>query len=122
MVKAEISKGDGTKIIVEGSEEVVKRLLDYVSCNDDNGSPEDEVEKHKDDRVNSEVSISDQIDELKEEGFFDEPKTMLDIKNVLAERGMIYPLTTISGKLIGKVRKRQLGRNREEKRWKYVRR
>ncbi len=126
MTKVEITKKDGTRIVIEGSEKEVKHIIDYVSTQtipskhskDQNISAERKLKRSS----GSALSISDQIDELKEDGFFDGPKGLADVKKALAERGMIYSITTLSGKLIEKVRKRDLGRIKENKKWMYVKR
>lgn len=123
MVKAEITKSDGTKIIIDGSEEEVKRILSYenkIVVPEKRQAIKNENKKQL--KSSGKLSISDQIEELKEEGFFDQPKGLIEIKNVLSEKGMIYAITTLSGKVIEKVRKRELGRIKEENKWKYVKR
>ena len=122
MVKTEITKNDGTKIVIEGSEEEVKKMIDYVTHSSNQKPTPLKKEKSKKTNSTSKVSIADQIEELKIEGFFDEPKSIGEIKSALSEKGMIYPITTLSGKLIEKVRRRELGRVKEDKKWRYVKR
>jgi hypothetical protein len=122
MVKAEITKKDGTHITVEGSEEEVTKIISSIS---ESPLPEPHpAKREKEKKVNSssKLSISDMIDELKEEGFFNKPQGLLDLKSALEQRGHIYPVTTLSGKVVEKVRKRELGRIKEDKKWKYVKR
>lgn len=56
---------------------------------------------------------------LKDEKFFETPKTMGDVKDELHAHGWIHPNTALSGALQGLVRERHL-RRIKEKVWKYV--
>jgi len=119
MVKAEIKKKDGTHIIVDGSEEEVKKLLDLL----DEGKPASaQKTKKTKEPEKGKMSIGDMILELKEEKFFNSPKSLVEIKNALSENGGIYEVTTLSASLIRLVRKRTLGRIKQDNKWKYVKR
>ena len=119
MVKAEIKKKDGTRIVIDGSEEEVKRLLDLI-----HEEKLSKVAKARDDNGAKlgKMSIGDILLELKDEGFFDTPRSLVEIKNALAEKGRIYEMTTLSTQVIRQVRKRTLGRIKQEKKWMYVKR
>jgi len=56
---------------------------------------------------------------LKSEGFFDKPKTLGEIASALHEKGSLIPTTTISGVVLGLLRKGQLHRKKAEGRWTY---
>jgi hypothetical protein len=56
---------------------------------------------------------------LKEDGFFDKRKGLAEISKALEEKGYIYPVTTLSGVMLGLVQKRLLGRRKVEGRWVY---
>jgi hypothetical protein len=114
MVKAEMINGSGTRITIEGTQEEVKRMLDLLEGNRT-------VKDRKTNKTKtSRMSISDMLHELKEEGFFDKPKSLVEVKNALAEHGRIYELSTLSAQVIRQVRQRRLGRIKNEKKWKYV--
>ncbi len=119
MVKAEIKKKDGTHIVIDGSEEEVKRLLNLM--HDDKPTKPQKTKESKETKTGK-MSIGDMILELKEEGFFDKPKSLVEIKNALAERGGIYEASTLSAQVIRQIRKRNLGRIKQEKKWMYVKR
>jgi len=53
-------------------------------------------------------------------GFFRKPKDLAAIKVALEEMGHYYPITTLSPTLLRLVRKRQLRRTRDKKRWLYT--
>ncbi|MBI3055426.1 MAG: hypothetical protein HYY77_15520, partial [Betaproteobacteria bacterium] len=53
-------------------------------------------------------------------GFFKKPKDLGAVKIALEEMGHRYPVTTLSPVLLRLIRKRQLRRMREQKRWVYT--
>lgn len=118
MVKAEIKKKDGTHIVIDGSEVEVKRLLNLLHGE----TPTIPKTKEKKESPLEKMSIGDMILELREEGFFDKPKSLVEIKNALAEKGRIYEASTLSAQVIRQVRKRNIGRIKQDKKWMYVKR
>jgi len=58
--------------------------------------------------------------ELIDGGFFKKPKELGSIKVALEEQGHFYPVTTLSPSLLRLVRKKQLRRIKDHKRWLYV--
>jgi hypothetical protein len=56
---------------------------------------------------------------LKVDGFFDKPKSLGEIASALHEKGSLIPTTTISGVVLGLLRKGLLHRKRVEGRWLY---
>jgi hypothetical protein len=60
---------------------------------------------------------------LKSDSYFEEQKTLADVREALGTRGWHYPLTTLSGAMQGLVRRRLLRRQRvssgNKKVWKY---
>lgn len=116
MVKAEIKKKDGTHIVIDGSEEEVKRLFNLI--HDEKPARIPKAKETREAKIGK-LSIGDMILELKEEGFFDKPKGLVEIKNALAEKGGIYEASTLSAQVIRQVRKRNLGRIKQDKKWMY---
>src|SRR3989344_6029234 len=110
MVKTEITTKDGTKIIIEGSEEEVKRVISHIHQKSPTKQESSRKTTSKKEKPVDKMSIAHQISELNEVGFFKTPRTLSEIKDALAKNGMIYPITSLSGKVIEKVRKRELGR------------
>lgn len=117
MVKAEIKKKDGTRIVIDGSEEEVKRLLDLIH---EDRPVETQKTKENKETKKGKMSIGDMILELGEEGFFKNPKSLVEIKNALSEKGGIYEVTTLSTLMIRLVRKRSLVRVKKDNKWVYV--
>ena len=116
MVKAEVKTKSGAHIVIEGTEAEVKRVLATVVPIKEAAS-----EKMRNSKQSSnKMSINDLLQELTEEKFFDKPKSLVEIKNALEEKGRIYSITTLSPKVLQRVRKRRLGRIKSESKWKYV--
>jgi hypothetical protein len=62
---------------------------------------------------------SDLIVGLREAGFFEKPKALSEIADALEEKGYLYPVTTLSGVMLGLVKKKDLRRKKHEGRWVY---
>ena len=116
MAKATIKSKNGTQIYVEGTPEEVSKIIKDVK------SREEKLEAIRSARISRKITATDAILNLKKENFFNEPKTLSNIKERLAENGLIYPVTSLSGILIGLVKKRELGRIKTGKIWGYVNR
>lgn len=123
MAKATITNERGLKIVVEGSPEEVEGIIQHAGGGTAARRRGSRTTKAKTaDKPSRRLpSATDAIQELNEEGFFDKPKGLADIKEKLADQGMIYPLTTLSGVVLGLVRRRKLGRVKQSGgRWSYV--
>ena len=74
-------------------------------------------------RNHSPASIAGRILMLREEGFFEQQRTISDIKEELRVRGWHIPVTTLSGRLQGLVQQKKLRREKisfnSKKVWKY---
>jgi hypothetical protein len=125
MAKAKITTSKGTKILIEGEPAEISQILTAIKS-EESFSARNEVthsvglRKRTIQQKNN--TATDIVISLRETGYFDKPKTLLDIKNALEEQGMIYPMTTLSGVLLKQVRKRTLGRIKQNKKWSYVKR
>jgi hypothetical protein len=60
------------------------------------------------------------VSQLIDGGFFKKPKELGAIKTALEEQGHYYPVTTLSPAVLRLVRKKQLRRIKDKKRWLYV--
>lgn len=58
-------------------------------------------------------SLSEDIIELVSEGFFDKSKTLAEVQDRLAAKGIIKPITTLSGVMQDLVKKRILSREHQ---------
>ncbi|HTQ51046.1 MAG TPA: hypothetical protein VMJ12_10075 [Candidatus Acidoferrales bacterium] len=117
MAKAHISLENGTKITVEGTPSEVAALI----ANFDKGTiapkPEKKIAARK---STAKPGPIDLVSELIDGGFFKKPKELGAIKTALEEHGHYYPVTTLSPAVLRLVRKRQLRRIKDNKRWLYV--
>jgi hypothetical protein len=119
MTRAEWTKKDGTKVVVEGMPDEVANVLRLL--NDETPSrttiSSKEQQKHARKRPASPVGL---VSDLADAGFFKKPKELGVVKTALEEQGHFYPVTTLSPTLLRLVRQRKLRRIREGKRWLYV--
>jgi hypothetical protein len=123
MAKAEIVLGDGTKVTIEGTADEVAVLVSKFS-GDAKSAPKSakkSVTKTKKASVTkAKYGLGDLIAELIDGGFFKKPKELGAIRVALEEQGHYYPATTLSPALLRLVRRKQLRRVKDKKRWMYV--
>jgi hypothetical protein len=121
VAKATIKSKTGAVITVEGDEREVSAILatyERTSVVDQakkaiaRTRTTKKVEKKRE-------GASDLIVELRETGFFNKPKGLGDIAHVLEEKGYLYPVTSLSGVVLGLVKKRELRRKKHERKWVY---
>jgi hypothetical protein len=124
MAKAHLTTKSGTTIVIEGTPEEVATLMKQL---DGDPLPSDSVAK-----VKKRVSAGEEkpkadkptpvnlISSLIDGGFFKKPKDLGAVKTALEEMGHYYPVTSLSPALLRLVRKRQLRRLKDQKRWLYT--
>jgi hypothetical protein len=121
MAKATIKSKSGAVITIEGSDKEVSSILATYEKAAVVGQAKDVAAKvvsvKKEQRKRA--AASDLVVELKEEGFFDKPKGLAEVAKALEEKGYLYPVTTLSGVVLGLVQKKLLGRKKLEGRWVY---
>lgn len=121
MPKATIKSKAGATITIEGSESEVANILGTIERAATIGHVKEAVSRSKraakEDKKRS--SASDLIIGLREEGFFEKPKSLGDISKALEEKGFLYPVTTLSGVVLGLIQKRSLRRKKISGRWTY---
>lgn len=131
MAKAHITTADGTKVTLEGTIEEVAVLVDRLEVGTQPAKPatmrqsgstsaRSATKAQTKRSANGAITLSDLLAELIEGGFFKTPQELGVIKTSLEEQGHYYPITTISPILLAMVRRRQLRRIKENKRWRYV--
>ncbi len=118
MAKAQISTKDGAKITIEGTPDEVAALVARLDSSTTNANAPTGARHSKAKKIAA--SPINLVAELIEKGFFKKPKELNAIKLSLEERGHYYPVTTLSPTLLRLVRKRQLRRIKDNKRWVYV--
>lgn len=121
MAKANIQTKSGTTIVIDGTPEEISDIIGVVQKKEDgHGSRGTTHRRCTTSQANKGTSLTDLLLEIREEGYFDKPQGLVEIKKILEEKGHIYPVTTLSGALLNQARKRFLRRIREGKRWVYV--
>ncbi|SRR6266851_1429690 len=123
MPKVHITTKNGTKLTIEGTaDEVAAMVARFEGGVSIGGS----TPRRKRDsspsapRSRSKAGPLGLISELIDGGYFKKPKELSAIKMTLEEHGHFYPVTTLSPVMLRLVRKRQLRRIKDKKRWLYV--
>lgn len=121
MPKATIKTSSGAVITVEGTEAEVSNIVASFERTTAVGRAKEAGHKERTQRKEGKKrsTASDLIIDLKEEGFFEKAKSLGDISKALEEKGFLYPVTTLSGVVLGLVQKRLLRRKKAEGRWVY---
>lgn len=121
MAKAHTTTRDGTKVTIEGTPGEVAALLALLegraATHPKHPSRKTSASLRK---PSAKVGPMGLLSELIDGGFFNKPKQLSAIKIALEEQGHFYPVTTLSPLLLRLVRKRQLRRIKDKKRWLYV--
>lgn len=121
MAKATIKSPTGAIITVEGTPEEVSSVISTFEKTSIVGAAKGSIARAKTVKKTAKKreSASDLIVGLKEEGFFDKPKTLGEIGTALEEQGFLYPMTSLSGVVLGLLKKRELRRKKQEGKWVY---
>lgn len=118
MAKAHITTKDGTKVTIEGTPQEVAALVAQMKGGiSKEPAMTKSPSKHKSRPKATPINL---ISELIDGGFFKKPKELSVIKVALEEQGHYYPATSLSPALLRLVRKRNLRRIKDKKRWLYV--
>ena len=121
MAKATIKSKTGAVITVEGSEGEVSNILSVFERTSVVSHAKETATKRQALRreAKKRLSASDLVINLKEEGFFEKPRSLSDISKALEEQGYLYPVTSLSGIVLGLVQKKILRRKKIEGKWVY---
>jgi hypothetical protein len=119
MAKSQISFPDGTTVKLEGTPDEIRAVIDRGR-----GKPEarrpGSSSKIRVKTTSQRIQLVDLITNLIDGGFFKKPKDLAAVKGALEELGHHYPVTTLSGAMLRQVRKRNLRRLKQDKRWLYT--
>ncbi len=118
MPKAVIAMKSGSTVTVEGSQEEVAALVSRLEGGHQPLAPP--AKRPSGARRETKPTLTGLIAELIAEGFFSKPKELNAVRVALEERGHFYPVTTLSPIMLRFVKKRELRRIKEKKRWAYV--
>ncbi len=121
MAKATIKSSTGAVITVEGSDSEVSSILTMYERSTAVGQAKGVIARQKEKKkaAKKRLGASDLVVGLRERGFFDKPKSLSEISGALEEEGFLYPVTTLSGVVLGLVKKKELRRKRIDGRWAY---
>jgi hypothetical protein len=117
MARVHVTTKHGAKITVEGTPEEVAFL---VSRLEGGAAPSQKRTKTAAHGSRPRPTPTNLITDFIDGGFFKKPKELSAIKLALEEQGHYYPVTSLSPTLLRLVRKRQLRRIKDQKRWLYV--
>jgi len=119
--KATITMPSGTVVSIEGTPEEVEAILRRLEAK--SSGPEKELDKTHSRKSPAILNtVKDYIIELRETGFFKEPKSLKQIGEALRTEGHIIPNTTLSGEVLDLTKSRDLRRLKDGNVWKYVNR
>lgn len=121
MAKATIKSKTGAVITVEGNENEVSSILATYERTSVVDQAKKAIARSKTakTREKKREGAGDLIVELREAGFFQNPKSLGEIASALEEKGYLYPVTSLSGVVLGLVKKRELRRKKHERKWVY---
>jgi hypothetical protein len=121
MAKATIKSSTGAIITVEGSDAEVSSILATFERSPAVGhAKQTATKRQRENKVaKKRLAASDLVIGLRERNFFDKPKSLAEISAALEEEGFLYPVTTLSGVVLGLVKKKDLRRKKIEGRWAY---
>ena len=121
MAKATIKSQSGAVITVEGTKDEVSTIISMYETTSVVGQAKKAIARAKGAKKDAKQrdSAADLIVELREQGFFDKPKALSDISTKLEEQGHLYAVTSLSGIVLGLVKKRHLRRKKLEGKWVY---
>jgi hypothetical protein len=116
MARATITIKSGAVVSIEGTEAEVAALVARLDAGDSTRASAPRTRT-----VGGKPTLSALVSALIEEGFFKEPRGLGAVKYELAARGHFYPVTSLSPLMVRLVRKKELRRLKEKKKWVYVR-
>lgn len=117
MPTASITLPGGATVVIEGTQAEVAALITKFQGNAPVRRPGERVPRAS----NRRVGPLDLIVELIESDFFKTPQDLSAVRAALEARGHFYPTTTLSPLMLRLVRRKELRRIRNSKRWAYVR-
>ncbi len=125
-------KGEKFDVTIKG-ESIAQIKEEYLKIKDDlekefgeiNITFRPEIKKELEPKTkNNKETVADKIMSLKEEGFFDKPKAMVEIKAKMEELGFFYPITYFPPYLLKLCNERNIRRFKEKQNkkniWMYV--
>ena len=123
VVRTELQLPNGTKAIVEGTEEEVIRVAAALQVTSQAPMRLTQEDTKKPNKITpSRGGPTTHITELAHDDFFSQPRSLGDVKTGLAERGHPYPVESLSGPIVTVVQQKLIRRYKEGGTWKYINR
>lgn len=119
MAKAHYRTKSGAEVVIEGTPEEVANVLARLEPTQRPHSNETTKSAFTK-KSKTKVPLRNLVDDLIDSGFFGKPKDLGAIKSVLEEQGHFYPVTSLSPLVLRMVKKKELRRIKDKKRWVYV--
>jgi superfamily II DNA/RNA helicase len=116
-MKAHIKTPDGVEVQIDGTASEVAEVLNDVKIK---AQVPPKAKNHAAKAKNAKGGLPGLIDALKEDSFFKKPQTLNAIRLKLKDLGHNYPVTTLSATMGREVRKRNLRRFKENKKYVYA--
>jgi hypothetical protein len=121
MAKATIKSSTGAVITIEGTHEEVSKVISTFESSTVIGQAKRAIARTKAARRDEKKreGAGDLIIGMREAGFFNKPKSLGEVGEALEEKGYLYPTTTLSGVVLGLVKRKELRRKKLDGRWVY---
>lgn len=120
MVKATIITKSGTKVTFEGTDAEVGSLVAKFEQPNVPSARRKSRATPQARKSNAKPTLIGLVGELIDGGFFRKPKELGAVRLALEEQGHFYPVTTLSPLMLRLVRRKELRRIKDKKRWLYV--
>ena|SRR5438445_177768 len=122
MARTALSLPNGTKVTVEGTPDEVQRIVKAITSGtvEPVQSPRNGTLVTHDLRKKGRVGATERVRVLKEDGYFREKRTLVNVRNKLNEKGHIHKMDDLSPVLIRMTRSGELRRMQEKGNWVYV--
>jgi hypothetical protein len=124
MAKARVRTKTGATVVVEGTATEVSKIMAAIEQASLPNKPTRQagVTQAKTELAARAGTSTARILDLKSSGYFDKPRTLSEVASELEKRGFLYPITTLSGIMLGFVQRRLLTRTKRGKVWVYGKR
>jgi len=119
MSRVKISTKTGAVILIEGTEAEVSRIVSLLQELLKERKKNESGNKKKQEIREKRSTAPELILELREEGYFNKPKSLREIMDALQEKGYVFKITSLSGIMADLVKRRILGRRKINKKWRY---
>lgn len=118
MPKATFTTPAGTVVTIEGTQDEIVSTMARLEARPSDGGVNANAPMRS--KIRSKPTPAGVLADLIAERFFSKPQELGAVKLALEERGHFYPVTTLSPVLLRLVKKKELRRIKEKKRWLYV--